>query len=214
MAGSGARDEPDRPELMEVVDRLLAVLARVDVPYVFIGGIASMLLGRRRWIRDVDVLVRIEDARRVLEALAADGFEIEETHPHWLYKAALARVTVDVIFRSTRDVMLDDEMLDRTVWRELDGRRIPLAPPEDVIVMKAIATDEDTARYWYDALAIIGHSELDWDYLLDRAHQHGARRVLSLLLYAQSNDLLVPNRVIEVLIRRILWGGGVRWGEG
>ena len=35
------------------------------------------------------------------------------------------------------------------------------------------------------------------------ARQFGARRVLALLVYAQSNDLVVPNRVIEQLFEEI-----------
>ncbi|HXF71199.1 MAG TPA: nucleotidyltransferase [Actinomycetota bacterium] len=202
--GTSRGDDPDREELLGVLVEVLETMDRVGSPFVFIGGIASMLLGRRRWTRDLDVLVRIEDAPEVLDALGEAGFRTEQTFPHWLYKARKGRVQVDVIFRSTRDVMLDDEMLERSVWRELEGHRVRLAPPEDLVVMKAVAADEDTPRYWYDALAILAHSEIDWNYLLRRAHQHGARRILSLLLYAQSNDLLVPNGPIEALSRRIL----------
>lgn len=67
--------------------------------------------------------------------------------------------------------------------------------------MKAVAADEDTPRYWYDALGIIAHGDdLDWDYLVRRARQHGVRRILSLLIYAQSNDLVVPSAPIAELM--------------
>jgi hypothetical protein len=36
-----------------------------------------------------------------------------------------------------------------------------------------------------------------------RARQAGARRVLSLLVYAQSNDLVVPDRVIDDLFEMV-----------
>ena len=75
--------------------------------------------------------------------------------------------------------------------------------PEDLVVMKAIATSEDTPRYWYDAVAIIAQTELDWDYLVTRAKQHGARRVLSLLLFADSLDLVVPPGPVETLFDAI-----------
>jgi hypothetical protein len=44
--------------------------------------------------------------------------------------------------------------------------------------------------------------ELDWDYLLKRARR-GPRRVLGLLLYAQSLDLLVPDKAIKSLIHML-----------
>jgi hypothetical protein len=90
-------------------------------------------------------------------------------------------------------------MLERSRVMPFRGREVPVAPPEDLVVMKAIATSEDTPRYWYDALAIIAQTELDWDYLIARAKQHGARRVLSLLLFADSIDLVVPPAPIDAL---------------
>jgi hypothetical protein len=83
---------------------------------------------------------------------------------------------------------------------------VPVAPPEDLVVMKASAMSEDTSRYWYDAAAIIAATELDWDYLVARARQHGARRLLSLLLFATSIDIVVPSGPIETLYEAITVG--------
>jgi hypothetical protein len=69
--------------------------------------------------------------------------------------------------------------------------------------MKAVTHDEHMPRHWHDALGLVSRCGLDWDYVLRRARQAGARRVLSLLVYAQSNDLIVPNRVIEELFDAI-----------
>ena len=180
------------------------MIERIGVPYMSIGGIASCVWGRARWTHDIDFFVRSEDARTVLDALADAGFAATEEYPHWLYKAFKDDVLVDVIFRSTRDILMDDEMIRRALLLDFRGRTLPIAPPEDVLVMKAIASGEDTPRYWYDALAITANSsELDWDYLLRRARQHGARRVLSLLLYAQSNDQVVPSWAVEELFEAI-----------
>jgi tripartite-type tricarboxylate transporter receptor subunit TctC len=77
--------------------------------------------------------------------------------------------------------------------------------PEDLLLTKATSFDEATPHYWYDALALLAYPTLDWDYLLRRA-SHGARRMLGLLLFAQSNDLLVPDTVIAALYRRIYPG--------
>jgi len=66
-------------------------------------------------------------------------------------------------------------------------------------VMKAVATSEDTSRYWFDALGLLGRPDLDWAYLARRAKQHGARRVLSLLFFARSIDLIVPDEILDEL---------------
>jgi hypothetical protein len=185
----------------QTLDEAIAAMRGADVRFLIIGGIASAVMGRDRGTRDVDLFVRPEDARRALSALEAGGFETKIAFPHWLYKGFKRDVLVDVIFRSSKDVLLDDEMLRRAQQREFRGRILPIAPPEDLMIMKAVAADEDTPRYWYDALGIIAHADgLDWDYLVRRARQHGVRRILSLLIYAQSNDLVVPMAPIAELI--------------
>jgi hypothetical protein len=193
-------DRGNEETFLRVLDEAHEVIEGLGVPYMSIGGIASSVWGRARWTHDIDFFVRPEDARTVLGALAGAGFETHEEYPHWLYKAFKDEVLVDIIFRSTRDILMDDEMTRRAVPHDFRGRTLPIAPPEDVLVMKAIASGEDTPRYWYDALAIIANTpELDWEYVLRRARQHGARRVLSLLLYAQSNDQVVPSWAVEEL---------------
>jgi hypothetical protein len=172
------------------------------IPYVLMGGVASATVGRPRVTRDIDVFVRPADARQVLDVLGERGFRTEERHPHWLYKAWKREILVDIIFRSAGDIYLDDEMWDRSTIGEYKGRRFRLIPPEDLLVIKAIVHDEHMPRHWHDALGIVAGDNLDWDYLLRRA-RHGARRVLSLLLYAQSNDLLVPAHVLRQLFAMI-----------
>ena len=71
--------------------------------------------------------------------------------------------------------------------------------PEDLLVIKAVATAEHGSHHWYDALGIIARNPIDWDYLVERARQAGPRRVLSLLLYAESNDMAVPAEAVERL---------------
>jgi predicted nucleotidyltransferase len=189
----------DADTFLDVLDRSMEVLAALGVPYLVIGEIGSSVYGRDRGTRDVDLLVRPETAPRVLESFAAAGFDTEVVFDHWLFKAHRDDVDVDIIFRTHRDILLDDELLDRAATASFRGRQVPVASPEDLLIMKVVATGEDTARYWYDALGILARTPLDWDYLCHRAMQHGARRVLSLLLFATSIDLVVPPWPIERL---------------
>ena len=193
-------------QFLRVLDEAVAAVERTDTPYVFIGSIPTVLLGKPRWAEgeeDIDFFVKREHARPALEALATAGFATQETFPQWLYKGKKDGVVVDVIFRSSGDVYLDDEMLERAVEAEFKGRKVRLAPPEDMALLKALAHSRDTPTYWHDAVGILSRSEIDWDYLVRRALRHGARRMLSLLVYAESNDLVVPDWVIEKLVSEI-----------
>ena len=192
----------EEPRFLEVLREVLEALDRESVPFLVIGGVASAVWGRPRWTQDIDVMVRSVDAKRALEALAAAGFATQETDQHWIYKGLKDDVIVDVLFQSSGGIYLDEEMLERGVRREIGGLKLPLAAPEDLVVMKAVAHEEATPRYWHDALGIIARIDLDWDYLLKRA-RIGGRRVLALLLYAQSIDLVVPDRVVRELFDTI-----------
>jgi predicted nucleotidyltransferase len=191
---------------LHVLDETVDALNGARIPFLFIGGIGSAVYGRDQGTRDIDVFVRPETSRRVLDVLGRRGFETHEVYERWLSKAIKDGVLVDVIFRSSRDILLGEEMLERARTVLFRGRTIPVAPPEDLVVMKASAMSEDTSRYWYDAAAIIAATELDWDYLVARARQHGARRLLSLLLFATSIDIVVPSGPIDTLYEAIATG--------
>ena len=194
-------DAPDVTEQERVAATLadaVRALERADVGYLLIGGIASAVLGRPRWTSDIDLFVKREEAKPALDALARAGFETEETNPKWIFKAYENGVTVDLIFWLAGDIYLDDEMLSRAREGEFAGVRVRVMAPEDLIVVKAVIHDEQTPRHWHDALGIIADCELDWDYLARRARK-GVRRVLALLIYAQSNDLAVTDETIKSL---------------
>lgn len=196
-------DRPDLGRLLSILDEAVAVLRAADIGFLLMGGLATSALGRPRGVTDVDVFVRDRDVAPALEALGGAGFDTLVVSPNWLAKAIKDDILVDVISRSTHDISLTDEILEHAVEIDLEGRRLPSVSPEDLIVMKAVATDEDTRRYWYDALSLLGRADLDWGYLGRRAKKHGARRVLSLLFFAQSIDLLVPEEIVSELLEAV-----------
>lgn len=196
-------DRPDLGRLLSILDEAVAVLRAADIGFLLMGGLATSALGRPRGVTDVDVFVRDRDVAPALEALGGAGFDTLVVSPNWLAKAIKDDILVDVISRSTHDISLTDEILEHAVEIDLEGRRLPSVSPEDLIVMKAVATDEDTRRYWHDALSLLGRADLDWGYLARRAKKHGARRVLSLLFFAQSIDLLVPEEIVSELLEAV-----------
>jgi predicted nucleotidyltransferase len=203
MSTSTEHPPPDEATMLAVLDDAVEALHEAGIAFLMIGGIASTVYGRDRGTGDIDIFVRPEQVPNVIGALEGAGFETSVEYEHWLHKARRDGVTVDVILRASRDILLDEEMLARATVGIFRGRTLPIAPPEDLLVMKAIAAGEDTARYWYDALSLLGRPDLDWTYLVHRAKKHGARRVLSLLFFAQSIDLLVPEEVVAELLEAI-----------
>jgi len=189
--------------IAKILGRAVDAIEADGIPYVLLGGLASSIHGRPRCSGDIDLFVKPEDAHRTLDALDRAGFETEETDHNWLYKGVASGVLVDILFKAKRDIYLDDEMLARATMREFRGYSVRVIPPEDLVVIKAIVHEEETPRHWHDALGIIANGNLDWDYLIRRSSK-GARRVLSLLLYAVSVDLHVPLEVMRQLAAVVL----------
>ena len=196
------KTEVDETTLLSVLSDAQDSLRERDIPFVLIGGIPSAVYGRPRATQDLDLFVRPEDKDAALEALSEDGFDTDKKEPEWLYKAAKKDVLCDVIFRAEGDFYLDDEMIERAVESEYKGERVVLVPREDLIIMKVVAHAEEISHYWHDALALLLSDDIDWDYLVNRA-RHGTKRLLSLLIYAQSSDLLVPEEVIGRLYKKV-----------
>jgi hypothetical protein len=193
-----ARTGVNEDDFVDAFRAACDALEGAGVPYLFMGGIASIVHGRTSWTHDLDVFIRRADEPRAVDALVAAGYSLDPARMSWLTKLWRGDVYLDVIYSSTGPIDLDDAMLERGESAEVWGRTVPVLGPEDLVVTKALAHGEETAHYWWDALAIIAKRELDWDYLLSRARQ-GPRRMLSLLLYAQSTDLAVPDRVVRRL---------------
>jgi hypothetical protein len=198
---TGTLPEVDEETFLRVLAEAIRVAGGTGLPHAFMGGIASTALGRPRWTHDIDLCVRPSDARAMLQAFAGAGFDTEETDQGWLYKATKDGVLVDVIFESSGGIVLDDEMLSRVRQGTFGHLRLNILGPEDLLVIKAIVHREHRQRHWFDALALVETGELDWPYLLRRAAP-GPRRVASLLLYAQTDGLRVPDWVVEALLEQ------------
>jgi predicted nucleotidyltransferase len=202
MTGSAVRTGVNEDEFHEALAMAAKALENASIAHVFMGGVASIVLGRTSWTHDIDVFIAGADEPAALDALVSAGFVIEPIDSSWLSKVRYGDVVVDLIRCASGPVFLDDEMLERAVPATVWGTKVKVIPPEDLVVTKALAHAEDTAHYWWDALAIVAGVELDWAYLLKRARR-GPRRVLSLLLYAQSMDLMVPDIVVRRLAESV-----------
>jgi hypothetical protein len=184
---------------LSVLADAATTLDATDLPWAVMGGIASAVHGRPRWTFDIDVFVQPHAARPALEALGGAGFHTDEKDPNWLFKAFRDGVLVDVIFKATAGIYFDDEMISHCRRHEFRGVEVPVLAPEDLLVIKATVFAEHNPRHWWDCLGIITRASLDWEYLLRRA-RHSPRRVASLLLFARSLDLAVPDHAVRALV--------------
>lgn len=184
----------------------LDALEEAKIPFALIGGVAASGLGRPRSTHDIDLFLRPEDADSALRVLASRGFRTEIFDIEWLFKAFKEDILVDIIFKSEGEMYFDEEVQSHVKLMDYHGRKVPVVSPEDLTVIKCAVHYEGGPHHWHDALAILANATIDWNYLVKRARK-ASRRVLSLLLYAQSNDILIPNWVVTHLFEH-LYGDG------
>jgi Uncharacterised nucleotidyltransferase len=184
------------------LEEATSALEMEDIQHVVFGSIAAITYGRPGPIGDIDILVRKGDARRVLKALERIGFDTEETDAAWIFKAWKYGVLIDVIFAVKGGIYLDEEMLAHTHRTLFSGRPVRMVSPEDAVLIEALSTEMQNDSHWWNALGIIARGELDWAYLERRA-RYGPRRILALLVFAESSDLVVPRTTIRSLFTSI-----------
>ncbi len=199
----GLRTGVNEPAFHRALQGTAQALDEAGVAHLFIGGLASMVHGRTSWTHDLDVMVSPRDQPAALEALLGAGFAELPSPASWLSKVALDDVVVDVIHMATGPIFLDAEMLEHSVLQCVWGTDVRVMGVEDLLLTKVLACDEETAHYWWDALAVLAARPVDWAYLLGRARR-GPRRVLSFLLFAQSNDLAVPDTAVRELLAVVM----------
>ena len=202
MSSGEVTERTDPGTFAAVLGEAAKIAESEGVPYGVFGSIASAIWGRPAASGDIDLFVRDHDARRLHAALGNHGFELSEENPKWLLKAVKDGVLVDLIFKVRGDIYLDEEMEAHAVEAAYLDQRIRVLSAEDTLVVEAVSNEYETPDHWFNALGILARQDPDWDYLLTRA-RIGAKRVLSLLIYAQSTDIPIPNRYVRDLYRTV-----------
>ncbi len=194
--------DTDFQSIMMSLLELITIFENHDINYALFGGLAGLKLGRPRITHDIDILIHPFDADFVLSILEGLNFEVEKRYPSWLYKAWKNDVLIDLIFKSCGEIYLDDEVKSHRKKISFGGKWVQTISPEDYIMIKVAAQKEDCPHHWYDALSVLKQGDIDWNYLLQRS-RFAPRRLISLLTYAHSNDICVPNDIIMKLFSSI-----------
>jgi hypothetical protein len=150
-------------ELTESTKRVAAALREAEVPFLLAGGIACWARGGPPTEHDIDVVVRVADAERALDALAGAGMRTERPPEGWLFKAFDGDVMIDLIF-DPEGVEVDDALFERA--DELTVRSAPMLvmAPDDILTSKLMALREHDLDYdGVLELARALREQIDWE---------------------------------------------------
>lgn len=139
-----ATDLPSKIE--EALKAALSTLHDAGIECMIGGGLAAWAQGGPPSTRDVDLMVRPDDARKAVDALAAAGMETEEPPEHWLLKAHHDGVLIDLIHGPV-GVPVDDELFSRAVDLDVVAMRARVMALEDLFTTTLLALNDNALDY-------------------------------------------------------------------
>jgi len=165
-------------------------LDALNVPWFVGGSVASSILGEPRATADVDLVADLRGSHvGALFVALVDTYYIDEDAARAAVRTRgtfnviqLASVTKVDIYCSP-DEPLAREELERRIFIEVDGQRLPCASAEDIILQKLLWFVEGGSvsdRQWRDIRGVIKvqGTALDHAYLERHATSHGVLELL------------------------------------
>ena len=163
------RHNDEFDHLIDTLKLAAASLRERSIPFMLGGSVAAWARGGPEPQKDIDLMVKPDDAQAALEALAHAGLRPEHPPEEWLFKAWKGDVLVDLIFCPS-GLELTDEVLARADSMAVMSITVPVMALEDMLVTMLCALDEHTLDY--GALVAIARSlreQINWASLLNRA---------------------------------------------
>ncbi len=149
-------DEP-LSGLRHTLGTILSLLEASGSGGVVIGGVAAATLGQPRFTHDIDLCAALTSeelpgfyaaaAARGLQPRTADYIAFSKLHRMILLRDVERNTDVDI---SMAALPFEFEAIARALSVDMEGLKVPIVSPEDLIIMKAVAKRpqdrEDIAR--------------------------------------------------------------------
>jgi hypothetical protein len=152
----------DFERLIDTLKLCVAALREQDVPFMLGGSMAAWARGGPQPKKDIDLMVKRDDADRALSVLGDAGMRTEHPPEEWLYKAWNDDVLIDVIFGPS-GLELTDEVLERADTIPVMSVATPVMAIEDMLITMLFSMDEHCVDY--AAVVAIARSlreQIDW----------------------------------------------------
>ena len=150
-------------DIVATMKRSVAALREDDIPFLLAGSLAVWAQGGPEKRKDLDFVVKPEDAERAIAALEKAGMRPERPPEHWLLKAWDGEIVVDIIFEP-RGLDVNDEVIERGRELHVLAMDVRVMALEDVLHSKLEALDEHSADFsGLIGLARAVREQVDWD---------------------------------------------------
>jgi hypothetical protein len=190
----------------------LRTLNEAGVPYVVSGLYAIYeYTGIYRQTKDLDLFFQPEHVVPAARALKAAGFRVHLENDHWLAKAFMGDILIDLIYGMGNGIaFIDEEWYKHSRAGILAAMPVRVSPPEELLWHRLFVGE----RHRYD-MADIVHliltrgDELEWERILTRAGEHWRLLLAQVHLFDYSypgRRSRIPNWVREELFERAYEG--------
>lgn len=152
----------DESKRLACLREIAAQLDGAGITWAVFAGAAAGVYGADRPLTDVDILVPAAQGDRLTELFPDAELVLTQ---HGLLHLALPGVD---LLAGLGTVNLDSQMAARVTRHEVGGIQVPVIPPEDNILLKAIwgRGPEQGKHDWEDVEAMMAYvPSLDWEYL-------------------------------------------------
>ena len=151
---------------------LSRALAAQQVRWYLFGAQAALLYGATRLTADVDVTLHLPaglNTASLADGLNSHGFKVRITSPTFIAQTRVIPV-VHVASGLPADLViagpgLEEEFLRRAIIHEIEGVAVPVAAPEDIVVMKILAA---RPKDFEDVVSILTAQDERFDMRLTR----------------------------------------------
>ena len=143
----------------------VATLREHEIPFMLGGSLAAWARGGPEPKKDLDLMLKPQDADRALAVLGRAGMRTEHPPEEWLVKAYDGDVLVDLIFRPS-GLEITDEVLARADLLSVMAVATPVMKLEDMLVTMLCALDEHALNYGpLIGIARALREQIDWPQL-------------------------------------------------
>jgi predicted nucleotidyltransferase len=168
---SAPDDDPLLGALAATLNKAALALKDAEIEFMLGGSVASWVRGGPGPTKDIDLLVRPDDAERALEALGDTGMRTERRAEDWFVKAHDGDIPVDVIFRPG-GIVVDDEMFERADEIRVMAITMPVVSIDDLVVTKLMVLNEHSLNLEpLLAIARAVREQIDWEAVRTRTQQ-------------------------------------------
>jgi Uncharacterised nucleotidyltransferase len=149
--------------LAGTLKRVAAALKQSGIPFALGGSFAVYAHGGHSSDHDVDFVIREQDKERVLEELAAVGFEVEQPPEDWLVKVYENGRMVDLIYRPVESPVTDATLRD-TEMLSVESIYMPVLSATQLMIHKLLSYTQHYCDFATGLpVARSLREKIDWD---------------------------------------------------